>query len=85
MIYSKEVLDVFLANQLKLFPEKVADDYEEADEFLDMVCATVVNNKKELKDYLSDNMDISDFSDDTLDQIEEVFTLSNGKYLIVEG
>lgn len=85
MIYSKEVLDVFLANQLKLFPEKVADDYEEADEFLDMVCATIVNNKKELKEYLSDNMDISELSDDSIDQIEEVFPLSNGKYLIVEG
>ena len=85
MIYSKEVLDVFLANQLKLFPQKVADDYEEADEFLDMVCATIVNNKKELKEYLSDNMDISELSDDSIDQIEEVFQLSNGKYLIVEG
>ncbi|CBK75628.1 hypothetical protein CIY_31270 [Butyrivibrio fibrisolvens 16/4] len=45
-MYDKKILQVFLENQLQLFPEKVAEDEQEAAEFLEDVCATVCKNKK---------------------------------------
>ena len=47
-MYDKKVIEVFLKDQLKLFPEKVAEDEQEAAEFLEDVCAVVCKNKKEV-------------------------------------
>ena len=41
--FDPKVLDCFLKNQLQLFPEPVAETPEEADEFLEMMFAVVVN------------------------------------------
>ena len=49
--YEKYVLETFIKNQGQLFDEKVAESLEEADEFLDMMMATVVDNEKQLKSY----------------------------------
>lgn len=84
-MYDKLVVETFLEKQLQLFPEKVAESYEEAEEFLEDVCAVVCKNKKELKDCLEDEMDITGMSEDEILSSEEVFPLSDGRYLIVEG
>ena len=46
--YDKKVIDCFLKNQRQLFPEDVASTPEEAEDFLDMVFATVVSSKKDV-------------------------------------
>lgn len=83
--FDKLILDTFLKNQLQLFPEEVAADNEEALEFLEEVCAIVCKNKKEVLDYMMDNTDVSGMSEDEILGAEEVFAISDGRYLIVEG
>ena len=84
-MYDKLVVETFLEKQLQLFPETVADDYQEAEEFLEDVCAVVCKNKKEVMAYLEDGMDITGMSEDEILSSEEVFPLKDGRYLIVEG
>ena len=84
-MYDKLVVETFLEKQLQLFPEKVAEDYDEAGEFLEDVCATVCKNKKEVLEYLEDEMDITGMSEEEILSAEEVFSISDGRYLVVEG
>ncbi len=84
-MYDKKTVEAFLKNQLKLFPEKVAENEEEAAEFLEDVCATVCKNKKEVMEYLEDAADISGMTEDEILGLEEVFEIGDGRYLIVEG
>lgn len=84
-MYDKIVVETFLKNQLKLFPEKVAESYDEAEEFLEDVCAVVCKNKKEVIEYLEDGMDIVGMSEAEILAAEEVFPLEDGRFLIVEG
>ena len=84
-MYDKLTVETFLENQLKLFPEKVADSYDEALEFLEDVCATVCKNKKEVIGYLEDGMDIGGMTEEEILSSEEVFPLKDGRYLIVEA
>ena len=84
-MYDKLVVETFLEKQLQLFPEKVAESYDEAVEFLEDVCATVCKNKKEVLEYLEDEMDITGMSEEEILSAEEVFTISDGRYLVVEG
>lgn len=84
-MYDKKIIQVFLKNQLQLFPEVVAEDEQEAAEFLEDVCAIVCKNKKEVIEYLEDAMDISGMSEDEILSSEEVFDIGDGRYLIVEG
>lgn len=83
--YDKVTVETFLKNQLQLFPEKVVEDYQEAEEFLEDVCATVCKNEKEVIEYLEDGMDITGMSKDEILSASEVFALGDGRYLIVEG
>ena len=85
MPYDKKTVDAFLNNQLQLFPEKVADSFEEAQEFLEDVCAVVLKNKKEVLEYLEDAMDISGMSEEEVLSASEVFEIGDGRYLVVEG
>jgi chaperonin cofactor prefoldin len=80
--YEKSVLETFIKNQGQLFDENVAESLEEADEFLDMMMATVVDNEKQLKSYF-DELGV-DTEDDILNAAE-VFKLDDGRFLIVEG
>ena len=80
--YDKKVLQVFLDNQGQLFDEPVAETLEEADEFLDMMLACVVNNVREVKDYFDEQG--ADIEGDVL-EAAEVFAIGDGRYLIVEG
>ena len=83
--YDKLTVETFLQKQLQLFPEKVAFTFEEAEDFLEEMCAVVCKNEKEVMEYLEDNMDISELSKSEILSQEEVFALSDGRFLIVEG
>jgi hypothetical protein len=84
--YSEECLKVFLKKQLQLFDEPVADNLEEAEAFLEDCMAVVVRSLREVREYFEENgTDISDMSDEELEDASEVFVVSGGRYLIVEG
>lgn len=84
--YDDEVLKVFLKKQLQLFDEPVAETLEEAEAFLEDCMAAVVDSLDEVIEYFDDNgMDISDMSEEEIEDASEVFALPSGRYLIVEG
>ena len=69
-----------------LFSENVADNLEEAEAFLEDCMATVCDSIKEVRDYFEEaGTDISGMTEEDLKDQSEVFELSNGRYLIVEG
>lgn len=85
-MYDEMCLQCFLDNQLKLFPEKVAETLEEAEEFLEDCMAVVCKNAKEVKEYLEEcGIDISGMTIEEIQESEEVFALPDGRFLIVEG
>ena len=84
--YDEECLKVFLKKQLQLFDEPVAESLDEAEAFLEDCMAVVVKSLKEVREYFEENgTDISDMSDEELEEASEVFALPSGEYLIVEG
>lgn len=84
--YHEDCLKVFLNKQLQLFDEPVAETLEEAEAFLEDCMAVVVDSLEEVREYFCENgTDISDMSEDELEEASEVFALPNGQYLIVEG
>lgn len=86
MEYDKIVIDTFLKNQLQLFPEKVAETPEEAEEFLDICMAAVCKNLKEVRAYFEEiGADISGMTKEELEQAQEVFKLPDGRYLVVDA
>lgn len=85
-MYSKEAVETFLKNQSQLFDEAVADNYEEAEGFLEDCMAAEENSLKEVKEYLEDSgADLEGMSLDELAEACEVFALPSGRYLIVEA
>ena len=86
MNYKKEYLETFLKNQGQLFDEPVANNLEEADEFLDECMAVVLDSMKQVKRYFEENgTDTSGMTENDLKNEAEVFALPDGKFLIVEG
>ncbi len=84
--YDEEVIRCFLENQQQLFSENVAETSEEAEEFLADCMAVVCRNQKEVRDYFDEaGMDIAGMTDEELLEASEVFALSDGRFLIVEG
>ncbi len=84
--FDDEVLECFLDNQLKLFPEKVAETLDEADEFLVDCMAAVVDSVDEVVEYFEEEgMDIEGAMEEEILDAEEVFAVGDGRYLIVEG
>ena len=84
--YSQSCLEEFLKRQGKLFDEPVAETLEEAEEFLEDCMAVGVDSLKEVCDYLEESgMDINGLSLDEIRELEEVFELEDGTYLIVEA
>ncbi len=84
--YDDECLKVFLEKQSQLFRERVASNPEEAEAFLEDCMAVVCDSLKEVREYFDEaGMDISGMSDAELEESSEVFALSDGRYLIVEG
>ncbi|MFR0028495.1 MAG: glyoxalase [Coprococcus phoceensis] len=84
--YDEECLKVFLEKQLQLFDEPVAETLEEAEAFLEDCMAVVVDSLDEVRDYFEENgADIAEMTDDELEEASEVFQVSDGRYLVVEG
>ena len=84
--YYEECLKVFLEKQLQLFDEPVAETLEEAEAFLEDCMAVVVDSLDEVRDYFEENgADIAEMTDDELEEASEVFPVSDGRYLVVEG
>lgn len=84
--YDEECLKVFLEKQLQLFDEPVAETLEEAEAFLEDCMAVVVDSLDEVRDYFEENgTDIAEMTDDELEEASEVFPVSDGRYLVVEG
>ena len=81
--YDEECLKVFLEKQLQLFDEPVAETLEEAEAFLEDCMAVVVDSLDEVRDYFEENG--ADIADDELEEASEVFPVSDGRYLVVEG
>lgn len=85
-MYDDEVLEFFLENQSRLFPENVADSPEEAEQFLEDCMAAVCSSLSEVRDYLDEaGMDLSGMDDAQLLEADEVFALPDGRFLVVEG
>ena len=83
--FDEKVLDAFLEQQEKLFPEMVAETREEADDFLAECMAVVVESKKEVWDYFEEEgVDIAEMDEDEILEADEVFAIGDGRYLIVE-
>ncbi|MBQ1547352.1 MAG: glyoxalase [Lachnospiraceae bacterium] len=85
MNYDDIVLETFLKDQLKLFPQKVAKTKEEADEVLSDCLAEVLNSEEEVLEYLEDEMDITGMTKEEVIGADEVFVLPDGRFLVVEG
>ena len=85
-MYTEECINTFLEKQGQLFPQPVAESFEEAEAFLEDCMAAVVDSIDEVREYL-DYMgaDVEGMSDEELEEASEVFALPDGKYLIVEG
>lgn len=84
--FDDEVLECFLDNQLQLFPEKVAETLDEAEEFLEDCMAVVVDSADEVAEYFEEEgIDMEDADEDEILEADEVFDIGDGRYLIVEG
>ena len=82
-MFDNKVINCFLDNQLKLFPEEVAVDADEAREFLEECFAVVVDSEDEVIEYFEEEG--IDYNPDTILEADEVFDIGDGRYLIVEG
>lgn len=84
--YLEECAEVFLKEQGKLFDEPVAENIEEAKEFLEDCFAQVFDNIKEVREYFEEEgMDVDGVSDEELADELEVFAISGGRYFVVEA
>jgi len=79
---NKECARIFLRDQLRLFPEKVADNEEEALDFLLDNMATVFDDLTELESYLEEEG--VDLDGERAEDLLEVFALGEGRYMYVE-
>lgn len=85
-MYTEECINTFLEKQGQLFPQPVAESFEEAEAFLEDCMAAMVDSIDEVREYLDDmGADVESMSDEELEEASEVFALPDGKYLIVEG
>ncbi|MFI3202323.1 MAG: glyoxalase [Eubacteriales bacterium] len=84
--FDEVVLACFVKKQLQLFPEKVANNREEAEVFLEEGMAVVLDGPEEVWEYFEEQgIDLEGMSQEDLLLAEEVFTVGDGRYLIVEG
>ena len=84
--YDEAVLKCFLENQLQLLPEKVADQIDEAEAFLEECMAVVVDSLDEVWDYFDEEgIDLEGQDKESISEAPEVFEIGDGRYLIVES
>ncbi|MCI9065235.1 MAG: glyoxalase [Lachnospiraceae bacterium] len=85
-MFDEMVVQCFLENQLQLYPEKVAETYEEAENFLEECMAVVVNSVKEVWEFFEEEgVDMEGADEEEILEAQEVFAVGDGRYLIVEG
>lgn len=83
--FDEVCLNYFLKNQTQLFREEVAATLEEAEEVLEDCMAVICENLQEVKDYLDESgADVSGMSLREVEEASEVFSLPDGRYLVVE-
>ena len=84
--YDEAVLNCFLANQLQLLSEKVADNIDEAEAFLEECVAVVVDSVEEVWNYFDEEgIDLEGQNKEEIVDAPEVFDIGDGRYLIVES
>lgn len=84
--YDELCLEYFLDNQYQLFDERVAENLDDAQEFLEDCMAVVCQNIKEVRAYFEEEgADISYMDDEELEEASEVFSLPDGRFLVVEA
>ena len=84
--YDEAVLNCFLQNQLQLLPEKVADNIDEAEAFLEECMAVVVDSIDEEWNYFDEEgIDLEGQEKEEIVDAPEVFDIGDGRYLIVES
>lgn len=84
--YDDAVLNCFLENQLQLLPEKVAENIDEAEAFLEECMAVVVDSVDEVWEYFDEEgIDLEGQSKQEILEASEVFDIGDGRYLIVES
>ena len=78
--FDNAVLECFLENQLQLFPEKVADTLEEAEDFLEECMAVVVNSLDEVLEYSDEEgIDTEGAVGEDILEADEVFDIGDGR------
>ena len=86
MEYDEVCLNYFLEHQSQLFDENVADGLEEAEAFLEDCMAVFCGSLKERKKFFDESgADVSGMSNHEIEEAEEVFSLPDGRYLVVEA
>ncbi len=84
--YDEAVLNCFLQNQLQLLPEKVADNIDEAEAFLEECMAVGVDSIDEVWNYFDEEgIDLEGQEKEEIVDAPEVFDIGDGRYLIVES
>lgn len=84
--FDEAVLQCFLENQEQLFSKTVMNTYEEAEEFLTDSMAVIVNSVKEVWDFFDEEgLDVDGMTEEDILEAAEVFTIGDGRYLIVEA
>ena len=84
--YDEAVLNCFLENQLQLLPEKVADNIDEAEAFLEECVAVVVDSVDEVWNYFDEEgIDLEGQDKEEIVAAPEVFDIGDGRYLIAES
>ena len=84
--FDDAVLECFLENQLQLFPERVAENLESAESFLEECMAVVVDSVEEVIEFFEEEgLDLDGAEGDEILEAAEVFDIGDGRYLIVEG
>jgi len=84
--FDEDVLECFLSNQSQLFPDKVAETLEEAEDFLEECMAVVVDSVDEVIRFFEDEgIDMDGAMGDEILDADEVFDIGDGRYLIVEA
>lgn len=86
MEYEDIILETFLKEQERVFKKPVAETLEEADEFLADCMAQVFQDIEEVREYLREaGMDIEELSEEDIKEVLEVFSIPDGRYLVVEA
>lgn len=84
-MFDEKVLQCFLDKQLQLYPEPVAANPAEAENFLEECMAVVVNSVKEVWEFFEEEgVDMEGADEEGILEADEVFEVGDGRYLIVE-